>query len=259
MKKLWLCGVALATLASGSAFAADMPLKAPPPPVEEWTGFYIDVGVGWASENLTWQYITPGIAATLAPFPMREDAGFLAGHLGYQQQFGWLVVGGEWGAASPFTDNFATAASVPGATCTLGALVTCNARIGDTWTAGGKLGVAWNNWLVYGVGGYARTTLATELTTPGGGVAASPALLTVIDAGSRTATGWYGGGGFDYMFLTNRLVDMIIGVEYEHFDFGNGIVVGSGVTIPALLATKNVAATEDAVFAKFTVKINPWK
>jgi outer membrane immunogenic protein len=42
---------ALATVVSTSAFAADMPLKAPPPPapIVSWTGFYVggNVGYGW--------------------------------------------------------------------------------------------------------------------------------------------------------------------------------------------------------------------
>ena len=48
MKKVLLGGVALITLGlAGSAFAADMPVKAPPvAPTNTWTGFYIGVDFG---------------------------------------------------------------------------------------------------------------------------------------------------------------------------------------------------------------------
>ena len=52
MKKLLLAAGALAI--STSAFAADMPLKAPmapPPPVYSWTGCYVDGGAGYGMWN----------------------------------------------------------------------------------------------------------------------------------------------------------------------------------------------------------------
>ena len=49
MKKLLIASAALATLIGTSAFAADMPLKAPlpaPAPMWSWTGFYIGINGG---------------------------------------------------------------------------------------------------------------------------------------------------------------------------------------------------------------------
>ncbi len=53
MKHLFPVGVASIMIA-GSAFAADMPVKAPPsPPSLYWTGFYIGgtVGDDWSDKN----------------------------------------------------------------------------------------------------------------------------------------------------------------------------------------------------------------
>ena len=33
--------------------------------------------------------------------------------------------------------------------------------------------------------------------------------------------GWYAGGGFDYMVHKGALVDVLLGVEYQHFDVGS--------------------------------------
>jgi outer membrane immunogenic protein len=61
MKKTLIASVLLGALFSGSAMAADMPLKAPmikapPPPVYNWTGFYLDAGGGygmWTADTET--------------------------------------------------------------------------------------------------------------------------------------------------------------------------------------------------------------
>ena len=54
MKKLLIVGTALAALAGNPAVAADMALKAPPPPpVWSWTGWYVggNVGYSWGRDN----------------------------------------------------------------------------------------------------------------------------------------------------------------------------------------------------------------
>src|SRR5262249_62031438 len=35
---------------------------------------------------------------------------------------------------------------------------------------------------------------------------------------SRNNNGWYVGGGFDYMVHRGSLVDVLLGVEYQHFE-----------------------------------------
>jgi hypothetical protein len=39
--------------------------------------------------------------------------------------------------------------------------------------------------------------------------------------GASRNDGWYAGGGFDYMVHKGPLVDVILGVEYQHYDVGS--------------------------------------
>ena len=54
MNKLLITAAFIATLIETPAFAADMPLKAPPPPPFSWTGFYIggEFGGAWANGHV---------------------------------------------------------------------------------------------------------------------------------------------------------------------------------------------------------------
>jgi hypothetical protein len=86
-------------------------------------------------------------------------------------------------------------------------------------------------------------------------------LFDVTEPNGRT-TGWYAGGGVDYMLSQSRLLDMIIGIEYEHVDLGSHLLLSS---VPAFLSftagnafNRNISATEDIVWGKITVKFNPW-
>ena len=39
--------------------------------------------------------------------------------------------------------------------------------------------------------------------------------------GQSRNSGWYAGGGFDYMVHKGPLVDVILGLEYQHYDVGS--------------------------------------
>src|ERR1700733_2553736 len=100
------------------AFAADMPVKAPPPPppviTTSWTGFYLDGDIGWEQSHYNWIYPDPGsgglasVAPTIPPMSMSQSGGVMGGHIGYQQQFSWLVVGGEWGGSALMNSKWAS-------------------------------------------------------------------------------------------------------------------------------------------------------
>ena len=56
MKRLLTCLASAAMLLSPfAAHSADLAVKAPPPPVFSWTGFYIGANIGgaWANNNWT--------------------------------------------------------------------------------------------------------------------------------------------------------------------------------------------------------------
>ena len=44
--------------------------------------------------------------------------------------------------------------------------------------------------------------------------------FTIANGASRN-NGWYAGGGFDYMVHKGPLVDVILGLEYQHYDVGS--------------------------------------
>ena len=71
MKKLLVAGFVVAGL-NGAAFAADMPLKAPPPAVvaANWTGFYVGVVAGGEIGQTSTSFIfanIPGLPGTPTP------------------------------------------------------------------------------------------------------------------------------------------------------------------------------------------------
>jgi hypothetical protein len=67
--------------------------------------------------------------------------------------------------------------------------------------------------------------------------------------------GWYAGGGFDYMAHKGALVDVILGVEYQHFDVGaaRAFCVNPGCVVPAV-RDFDLSATGDIVRARLTIK-----
>ena len=102
MKKLLLAGVAVAALFGGSAVAADMgaPVyKAPPPaPVFTWAGWYFGTHTGAAIGLTTTKNLTP-FGGFDAGIPLSYEVNpvsiFGGGQIGYNWQFGAIVLGAE--------------------------------------------------------------------------------------------------------------------------------------------------------------------
>ena len=252
--------IAIAALIGTPASAADMAVKAPPPPppdaapISDWTGVYFDAGVGWQNARFDWTYTN--FAPPQLPFSLTRSGGSIAGHIGYQQQFGWLVVGGEFGTfASMNGPASVTSKGVATGPCADVVGLVCQASIASADLAGAKLGVDWGDWLVYGVGGDVfKSSIETHVSS------------IATDFGQpNSAHGWYAGGGFDYLLYKSNPFDVIVGVEYQHLKLDTvtecsvnniGIVGGCPGTIAA--ASRLVSATEDAVWGKVTLKFNPF-
>jgi outer membrane immunogenic protein len=245
-----LGGIALSALLAAPAMAADiparMPVKGPVPVVAaayNWTGFYTasSIGVQWWDINGTY----------VAPPPDRHNTdgskGIYGSHIGYQIQTGSLVFGVEAAYNSVWGSDYTGSLSVSG-DCLGGSAIanrTCESRIKNYWTAGGKLGFAFNNFLVYGTGGYANGRIQTDtiVTTTG--------VLTSITSGRHG--GWYAGAGID-MFVTKIWwSDLIIGIEYQHVDLESRLHVD---VLPGAtgINNRNMSATDDVIRAKATFK-----
>jgi len=85
MNKIVIVALALGSLGSASAFAADMPVKAPPAPiVDPWTGFYVGVngGYSWGTWNSTSLALIfpPNFNQTFSPHIHGWDGGIQAGY-----------------------------------------------------------------------------------------------------------------------------------------------------------------------------------
>jgi outer membrane immunogenic protein len=78
MKFRLLAGIAITAIMAGSAFAADMPLRAPPPVLAyDWSGFYIGgvIGGGWTRTDIS----TPGLSLLGVPVLQTTDSSSFIG------------------------------------------------------------------------------------------------------------------------------------------------------------------------------------
>ena len=204
--KLALVGLAATTMLSGAALAADISrpvYKAPPagalPVTYDWTGFYIGghVGYGWADKHWTDAF---GLNTS------HTSDGFLGGgQAGFNYQINQLVLGIEgdvswanlkggsaqtFGLAAPITSTF-------------------NSEVDWTSTLTGRLGVAFDRWLVYGKGGVAWAGdrySTTRFQAPG-------TIAEITD----TRWGWTAGAGVEYAFAPQWSAKL----EYNYMDFGS--------------------------------------
>jgi hypothetical protein len=70
---------------------------------------------------------------------------------------------------------------------------------------------------------------------------------------SRNNNGWYAGGGFDYLVHKGALVDVLLGVEYQHFEVSAepAFCLNPGC---AVLSVRDFSLSGDLVRARLTIK-----
>lgn len=257
MRKLLLCGIALGTIATANiAAAADMPLKAPPPPVWTWTGFYGGGNVGyswadWYSTNTAGNTNFPtgtGFTNTASP---HVDGWFGGVQAGYNWQISptWLVgVEGDfqWSgekASDPgtFSASFPSGIGTgicdahPICTTTINASVTNNWNLDWFATLRGRVGlIAGQSWLLYGTGGlaiagvkYASSSSATATITNSIGQVFPGFPISTSSGASESddRLGYAIGGGIEKEFTQKWSVK----AEYLYLGFGShNFLVGTG-------------------------------
>ena len=172
MRSLTAFGAAVAVLGlATAASAADLPArtytKAPPMVATyNWTGFYVGVNAGGA-----W---TSGGAG--------DNSGFVGGgQIGYN----WQAVG------SPLV--LGLEADIQGtslkSSTDLGGGVTGEAKVPAFGTVRGRIGYAWDRFMVYGTGGWAYSKTEATITGPGGSL-----------SDNKWASGYTLGGGLEWAF-----------------------------------------------------------
>ena len=238
--------------------AADMRLPPPPPPVVyyDWSGAYIGFNAGgvWNDQERLFPNNTgvggfgPGSAGN---FRTSDSDGIFGFHAGAQWQWGAWVLGAEAALSGCFKECRSTTGTLAGPP-----FFTVNTaaeqKITNLFTVGPRLGYAWDRLMVYATGGYASADLKGTYCSTVTGIC-GPAFSN--QNGASRNNGWYAGGGFDYMVHKGPLVDVLLGLEYQHFDVGskNAFCVNPGCGVPTG-ADYDLGAKGDIVRARLTIK-----
>jgi len=240
--------IALGLGGLGTASAADLPMKALPPPVPvfSWAGWYmgVDAGAAWSKTELNHSPFFPATAGVLgtavdtaavtsASSPTFNTTGATGGlYGGYNFQSGNIVYGVEadisgMSLANSTTGLFLFPSVLPGI-ATFGA--STSYRTNWEATLRGRLGITYaSDWLFYATGGGA---VADEKIMQVSGSAVNGDSFSKADF-TNTRWGWVAGAGIEHAFTPN----WIMRIEYLHSDFGtahNGTAFSSPV-----LATQN--------------------
>jgi outer membrane immunogenic protein len=231
---------------AGAAWAADLPVKAPPPPIKapfSWSGCYVGLNAGWASSQIQQNVDIPrvpifGVFHDLNLDSSGRDSSFTGGgQIGCNWQFDPKWVVGLEGDINSLNGKRSQNLSFPfaghGEDTVVGAQQTSLRWLA---TFRGRFGYAWDRWFLYATGGLAvgdvKSSIAATATNPNG-------LVLSQYAGSYSAdrVGWTVGAGFEYAFAERLSAKL----EYLHFDLGNASynVVG---THPFLFPLWNASA-----------------
>lgn len=219
MNKILFAGIALVSLIGTSAFAADMPSRAPvykaaPPALFDWTGLYVGAYAGWMkADSRDVSGVGPEVSL---------KGGAFGGLVGVNWQTGSFVWGlegdGGWSTADHGPDG------------------NLFAHYEDRFVGNARLraGLAYDRTLFYVAGGAAFTN--EEIRHSGG-----PSTV------SETRTGWTIGGGVDWAATNN----LIWRVEYLYAGFGKKTYPFFGGTDPHRVDYDNQHTVRAAVIWKF--------
>jgi outer membrane immunogenic protein len=197
------------TALSVVAKAADLPrapLYTPPPmPVAyNWTGCYLGVHAGGGWSVTDWTNTTNTTAfGDLAPGQgyRQTNSGFIGGgQVGCNYQIDSWVLGLEASFAGTSVKGDVNNTAFGAANDVF------TARINSLLMVTGRVGYAFDNWLVYAKGGYAGADVNFSVTDPAGSGNAS-----------SWQSGWTVGGGVEYGITRN----WIVGVEYDFIDLSS--------------------------------------
>jgi high affinity Mn2+ porin len=221
---------------TGSAAAADLPVKAPPSPAlaaYDWSGFYLGGHFGYATGSSHWSATQPGAPAVTGSLDLfnaydmfRDTGSDLAGfQAGYNHMFPsrW-VLGIEADVSFPSfsepTPHLISGMSTL-SSASIG-LASYAEQVEFSGTLRGRVGYAPNvgasHWLFYATGGLAWTfdqfTRTQVAGTPAGGTAMPG---TVENLFMQPRVGWTGGAGAEVALWSNWTAR----AEYLFIDYGS--------------------------------------
>jgi outer membrane immunogenic protein len=217
---------------ASSGFAADMPLKAPPPVLAyDWSGFYIGgvIGGGWTNTDSSVPGL--GVIGALVNAPVIQtttSSSFIGGvEGGDRYQFGKLVIG--WEADITWGDMNGTSTTTFGPVIAPGILTqSITADTKWTATATSTVGIAHDRWLIYGKAGVAW---AKTDYTDNWAIAGVPLFSGTGSTNSSSQVGWTVGTGVEWAIWNNWSVK----AEYDYLDFGNKTAAINGSIFPGII------------------------
>ncbi len=251
INKILLSTVAVVALA-GTALAADLPSRrappvfAPPPPIPvfTWTGFYVGGQVGYEFGRDNGLAVATATGNGLAANGSRSNGVIGGAHIGYNfssQSLPFLgsFLGGFGSGVVVGIEGDVDGSSAR-ANYALGGIGVSN-RDDIEGSIRGRLGYAFDRFLVYGTGGAAfgdfRNSYVNTLT--GGG-----------DTLSHTRVGYTVGGGVEYAVTNN----FSLRAEYRFSDFGNYTDILGGTTAGGVAVRHR--DTENRVQGGFSYKFD---
>ncbi len=216
MKAILLAGASVLALGV-TAQAADLYIAAPEPiavaAAYNWNGLYLGLHGGYGGGQFDYPF-----SGTLFNTPVTgsldlTSGGFFGGgQIGYNFQMNQFVLGVEADIAASGIDG-QVSLDIPAGPLTVSAGSSLN------WfgTVRGRLGVAFDNVLVYGTGGFAYGSTTTSIDVNG----------TNLFSASNTKSGWTVGGGVE-VGLTPHLS---LKAEYLYLDLGTDVIAAApGIT-----------------------------
>jgi outer membrane immunogenic protein len=274
MNKLLIGAAALAVVGT-PAFAADMPVKAPPVvPVVlySWTGFYVggNGGYSWgrANADLTETTVTTTSATitTLAGTPVASatvvgapviNAGSGRANMngwlgGFQAGYNYQVSRWVWGVEGDLQitgERGGTAICFPAtALCGGGTVASGTADYSLRWfgTLRGRAGVAFDRILLYATGGLAVGEIKADYTDSIAAGAVAPGAIATVSS-RVTRVGWVAGAGVEGAIRDNWTLKL----EYLHVDLGSFNDAAAGVangSFSAVLGDFRTTVTQSTAF-----------
>jgi outer membrane immunogenic protein len=205
MIRKFLLSACVSSIAIGGAMAADEVVVVDAAPAFSWNGFYVGglVGYGWSSVDVAEGPLdrfgdgAPGEVI----FSMDPEGVFGGGVLGYNWQFGNLVVGLEGTLSAADIDEEDVPAD----------LALNDARVDWLATVGPRVGYAFDRFLAYGEGGYAAADINFRADIPGD-----------FFETDEVHHGGYVGGGVDWAVTDN----VIAGLNYKYVILGDEVHSG---------------------------------
>ncbi len=243
MRKFLLSSIAVFGLVGGAS-AADLAVKAAPyvAPTYDWSGFYVGgfIGGGWSKDDVSEPDLgIIGIVLNAPAVQTINGSSFIGGIEGGERyQFGKLVIGWEGDIAWGDTGGTGTTSfGIPG--------VTFNRTLADNikWaaTATSTVGIAHNNWLIYGKAGAAWAHL--EDTYNSNIAIAGAAAPFFTGAGSQDRVGWTVGTGIEWAAWNNWSIK----AEYDYLDFGNRTTQVTGTVLPGIVGVGRSIGVQDSL------------